>query len=135
MAEPIEDVSSLPGEPLLDQDDGRIGTIERVYEGDDGEGAMWVSVEASLGIGSKRTVYVPLARLKKENDSIKVPYSTSHIRQCPEIESTDQISAEDDVLLRDHYGIDRADHEIRTDNESYADQVPQKRGSASTASD
>ena len=64
-----------------------------------------------------------------------MPYSKGHIKNCPEVDAEDEISAEDDAQLRDHYGIDRADKEIRTDNESYADRVPAERGTASKVSD
>jgi len=76
-------------------------------------------------LGSDKIVFVPLARLKEEQDGLRVPYSSQHIDQCPEVEPSDEISAEDDRKLRDHYGIDRADHELRTDNDSYAERVPE----------
>ena len=134
MATPIDDASKLPGEALYDQQEVQIGKVKKVYESD-GEDPMWVSVEASFGMGDKRMVFVPIARLKQENDQLRVPYSKGHIKNCPEVDAEDEISAEDDAQLRDHYGIDRADKEIRTDNESYADRVPAERGTASKVSD
>ncbi len=71
-------------------------------------------------MGDKRTVLIPLARLKDEDGELRVPYSKDHIGNTPEIDGTDEISAESDRALRDHYGIDRADQELRDDNDSYA---------------
>lgn len=131
---PIEDPGSLPGEKVFDQEDAEIGTVKRVYETEDGD-AMWVSIEASFSLGDKREVLVPIARLKQEGDRVRVPYSKGHIEKTPELEADDQVSEEDDGRLRDHYGIDRSDHEQRTDNESYASRVPAERGTASRATD
>ncbi len=120
MTAPIEDVSSLPGQKVSDQDENPIGEIKEIYAIDGDGDAMWVSVEAKFGMGDKRTVLIPLARLKDENGALRVPYSKDHIGNTPEIDGTDEISAESDRALRDHYGIDRADQELRDDNDSYA---------------
>ncbi len=120
MSAPIEDVSSLPGKKVSDQEENPIGEIKEIYAiGGDGD-AMWVSVEAKFGMGDKRNVLIPLARLKDENGQLRVPYSKNHIGNTPEVDSADGISPECDRALRDHYGIDRADQELRSDNDSYA---------------
>lgn len=126
----IEDVSSLPGETVADQDGMKIGKIKQLYSGGDGEAVMWVTVETSLGIGNKREVFVPLARLKHEHDQLRVPYSSQHIQSAPEVEAEDELSERDDRALRDFYSIDLADQELRTDNDSYAGQVPEEDGTA-----
>ncbi len=90
----------------------------------DGRPPMWVSVEASFGLMDKRTVLVPVARLKEEAGRFLVPYSIHHIESCPEVPADREFSPGQDRRLRDHYGIDRADHELRTDNDdSYAARV------------
>jgi sporulation protein YlmC with PRC-barrel domain len=122
-AEPV-DLEQLPGETIVDQDGRKIGKVKDVL-GKDGESEpMWVAVEASFGLMNKRLVLVPVARIKEEHDHILVPYSIQHVQSTPEVEPADELSPEDDRALRDHYGIDRADHEQRTDNESYATRVP-----------
>ena len=129
-ASAIEDVSSLPGETLCDQDGMKIGKIKQLYSAGEGDSVMWVTVETSIGIGNNREVFVPLARLKQEHDEIRVPYSTQHLQSAPEIEPGDELSERDDRALRDYYSIDLADQELRTDNESYANQVPEEEGTA-----
>ncbi len=120
MTAPIEDVTTLPGKKVTDQEQNPIGEIKEIYAiGGDGD-AMWVSVEAKFGMGDKRTVLIPLARLKDENGELRVPYSKDHIGNTPELDDPDTISPECDRALRDHYGIDRADQELRADNDSYA---------------
>jgi hypothetical protein len=135
MTAPIEDVSSLPGQKVTDQEENTIGEIKEIYAIDgDGE-PVWVTVEASFGMGNKRTVFVPLARLKDEDGTLRVPYSKGHLEQTPEVDGSDGISAENDRQLRDHYGIDTGDQELRQDNNSYATLVPEGEGTARLAED
>lgn len=136
MASAIEDVSSLPGETLHSQDGGPIGEIKHVYGvGDQGE-PMWVTVDASTGIGRERLIFVPLARLKHEEDQIRVPYSQQHVHGSPEAEADEELSEEDDHKLRNYYAIGLADQELRSDNEeSYAARVPEAEGQPRQLSD
>ena len=135
MTAPIKDVSSLPGKNVTDQDETPIGEIKEIYAiGGDGD-AMWVSVEAKFGMGDKRIVLIPLARLKDENGELRVPYSKDHIGNTPELDDADSVSAECDRALRDHYGIDRADQELRGDNDSYATLVTEQEGTAERVAD
>lgn len=135
MTAPIEDVTSLPGRKVTDQEENTIGEVKEIYAIDgDGE-PMWITVEASAGMTDKRIVFIPLARLKEEDGDLRVPYSKDHVIDTPEVDGSDGISAECDRRLRDHYGIDRADQELRADNDSYATLVPEGEGTAKLAED
>lgn len=127
MASPVEDVSKLPGETVFDQWGQKIGEVKQIYAVDEGE-PMWVTVEASTGVAGSKTVFVPIARLKREDDQIRVPYTVQHIEDSPELEPGEELSQEDDRQLRDYYAIDHADQELRSDGKSYADLVPEKGG-------
>jgi hypothetical protein len=122
MTAPIEDVSSLPGKKVSDQAENPVGEVKEIYATDDGY-PMWVAVELSSGMGNKRIVFIPLARIKDENGELRVPYSKQHLGDAPEIDHSDGISAECDRKLRDYYGIDTGDQELRNDNMSYAARV------------
>jgi hypothetical protein len=76
-------------------------------------------------MGDRRIVLIPLARLNDEDGELRVPYSKDHIGNTPDIDGADEISPELDRALRDHYGIDRADQELRDDNDSYATLFPE----------
>jgi PRC-barrel domain len=134
MSAPISDVSSLPGRKIADQQDTPIGVVKDLYALDGTGTAAWVAVEASFGMADKRLVLVPLARIKEEDGRLRVPYSKAHIERTPEA-GGDGIPPEAERALRDHYGIDRADQELRTDNNSYATLVPQEDGVARRADD
>jgi hypothetical protein len=134
MTAPIEDVSRLPGKKLADQADNPIGKVKEIYATDDGF-PMWVAVEMSTGLAGRRTVFVPLARLKEEGGELRVPYSKQRIGEAPEIADGDGISAGCDRELRDFYGIDTGDQEMRNDNKSYAALVSEESGSAKLVED
>ena len=130
MASAIEDVSSLPGEAVNDQDGRTLGKVKEIYAVGEGETPMWVTVEASTGVGRNRLLFVPLARLKQEGDELRVPYSFQHVHDAPEVESGDELSEEDDRALRGYYSIGLADQEFRDSAQSYASQVPDEEGPA-----
>jgi hypothetical protein len=115
MTAPIEDVSSLPGKKVTDQEENPIGEVKDIYAIDGAGHPMWVTVEPSFGMGDKRTVFIPLARLKDEDGELRVPYSTAHIKNTPEVDGGEGISEECDRKLRDHYGIDPADQVVDED--------------------
>ncbi len=134
MTAPIEDVSSLPGKKVADQADNPIGKVKEIYATDDGF-PMWVAVEVATGLAGRRTVFVPLARLKEEDGELRVPYSKQRIGEAPEVADGEGISAERDRELRDYYGIDTGDQEMRDDNNSYATLVSEESGSAELVED
>ena len=134
MTEPIDDVGTLPGKKLSDQMVNPIGKVTDIYATDEGY-PMWVGVNASPGMGGGRTVLVPLARIKDEDGELRVPYSKQRIMESPEVDADAGISAECDRRLRDFYGIDAGDQEMRTDNRSYAVRVPENGGGAQRVED
>ena len=130
-AAPIEDVSSLPGKKVSDQEEVEIGEVKDVYAMEDGF-PMWVAVETGAGMGDKRRVLIPLARLKEEDGDLRVPYSKQHVLDAPQVEG-DGVSEECDEELRAFYAIGIADQELWSDNKSYATLVHEEGGTAERA--
>jgi sporulation protein YlmC with PRC-barrel domain len=126
MAAPIEDPSELKGTSVYDQNGEKLGDVQELYApGGDGD-PMWAAVELSESTFKSRIVFIPLARMKSEDDEVRVPYSMGHIAESPEVEVGDELTKEDDEELRAFYSVDRGDGELRTDNDdSYAAQVPE----------
>jgi sporulation protein YlmC with PRC-barrel domain len=131
---PIEDISSLPGKKVSDQQGASIGKVKDIYAADSGQ-PMWVEVEGSFGSRDSGTVLIPLARLKDEDGDIGVPYSKDRIGDCPEVDTSEGISAESDRELRGYYGIGTGDQELRSDNKSYATLVADEPGESSRVED
>jgi sporulation protein YlmC with PRC-barrel domain len=132
---PIEDVSNLPGKKVSDQEGTSIGKVKDIYATGGDQEPMWVEIEGSFGTRDSRTVMIPLARLKDENGEIGVPYSKARIGDCPEVDTSDGISAESDRELRGYYGIGVGDQELRADNKSYATLITDEPGEASRVED
>jgi PRC-barrel domain protein len=130
MSAAIEDVSSLPGKEVADQEACTIGEIKQIYALDGDGHPTWVSIEATFDEDERRTVLVPIARLKEEDGSLRVPYSKRHLGESPEVQDGEELSEECEKLLRAHYGIDRGDQELRSDNKSYATLVPEEQGAS-----
>lgn len=140
MALRIEDVSSLPGRKVVDQEGQSVGEITEVYGVGDGGEPMWVAIDTAsgerLGEDSEdKVVVVPLGRLREDGDDLSVPYSTAHVEDAPEVDAGDEISEEDDEKLRLYYAIGLADEEFRTESNSYAGQVPEGVGRAQKITD
>jgi hypothetical protein len=124
----------LSGEHVWDQEGKDLGGIDEIYGiGEDGT-PMWITLKIG-GMGSKRRVFVPMARLKHEAGRLCVPYSTRHLETAPDLEIGDEVSEEHERALRDFYAIDLADAEQRSDNVSYAAQVPDGDGPAQKLTD
>jgi hypothetical protein len=79
--------------------------------------------------------WVPITRLKEEDDDIIAPYSKQHILDAPKPEDEDTISAECDRELRIYYGIGTSDQEMWEDNRGYATLVPDEFGEAKKVDD
>jgi hypothetical protein len=118
----IEDVSSLPGKKIKDQQGNEVGEVCEIYE-QDGD-PMWVTVKSSTGMTSDRVLFIPFARLKQEGDAINVPYPIQHLQDSPDVSPEDELSEEQDRELRNYYSVDLGDQELREKNKSYAAQVP-----------
>jgi PRC-barrel domain len=135
MTSMIEDISSLPGKKVVDHESNPIGEIQEIYAQDGEDDASWVVIEAKFGMFFKRKAFIPLSRLKWEGDDIQIPYGKSHIEHCPEIDADGEISKEDERKLRDHYGLDRSDQELITDNTSYVMNLPENEGTPKKVDD
>ena len=135
MTAPLEDISSLPGKKVSDQEGTSIGKVKEIYATDGDGHPMWVGIEGSFGSGGKRTVLIPLARLKDEDGDIAAPYSKGRIGESPEVDTSEGISAESDRELRGYYGIGTGDQELRADHNSYATLVSEEPGAASRVED
>jgi sporulation protein YlmC with PRC-barrel domain len=140
MALRIEDVSSLPGRKVMDQEGESVGEIAEVYGIGDGGEPMWVAIDTASGdrIGEDsedKVVVVPLARVREDGEHLSVPYSIAHVEDAPEVDAGDEISEEDDRKLRVYYAIGLADEEFRTESNSYAGQVPEGEAPAQKITD
>ena len=79
MTAPIADVNSLPGKKISDQAENPVGEVKDIYATDGYP--MWVTVELASGIAKRRTVFIPLARIKDEDGELRVPVQRAAARR------------------------------------------------------
>jgi hypothetical protein len=137
MALRIEDVSSLPGRMVVDQEGEEVGEIKEVYGLGDDSDPMWVVVVIKTGglLSKEVCRFVPMARLREKDENLSVPYSVGHIERSPEVDTEDEISEDEENELRVYYSIDLADQEFRNEPQSYAAQVPEGKGPSTKITD
>jgi hypothetical protein len=135
MSAPVEDVSELPGQTVMDQYEEPIGEIREVYAIGGDRHPTWVTVDIQPEEGEAKTVFIPLARLKQEHGQLCVPYSIEHVASSPEVEATDDLSQEDEHALRGYYSVGVGDGELLSDNYSYATLVPEDDGPSKRVQD
>lgn len=124
-AEPVADLESLPGRDLHDALGRKLGEIQDVIEGDEGDGdePQWVTVTVKPGAFGSELVIVPLARIKEEDERLEVPYSERHVLDAPRPEDPASMSDEDKEELLTYYAVERGD---QPDVESYSTQGTQE---------
>jgi PRC-barrel domain len=133
MTTPVEDVRELPGKMVFDKHDEPIGEVKEIYAiGGDGY-PSWVTVEVQPEEGERRTVFIPLSRLKLDEGDLLVPYSLGHLGSGPDVEAADELSEADEHALRSYYSVGVGDGELRSDNHSYATLVPDEDGPSKRA--
>ena len=102
MTEAIEWVAYV-GAPLYDEDGNVVGTIEEFYVETDDEPPAWVVV-VNEADGASRS-YVPMrdARPAGDGDGLQVPVSREAIGDAPRAERGEDLSADEERRLYDHY--------------------------------
>ncbi|KNB52146.1 PRC-barrel domain-containing protein [Streptomyces caatingaensis] len=96
------DPRSLIGRRAYDRDGTRIGTVDEVYL-DDATGApRWAAVRTGL---FGRDAFVPLEPSVLENDTLRVPYAHTLIKQAPDLGVARHLSPTQELLLHHHYNL------------------------------
>jgi sporulation protein YlmC with PRC-barrel domain len=96
-------INQLRGSTVVDQDGDKVGRVEQVYLDDTSQRPTWVTV--STGLFGTRETFVPLDRATWEDDTLRVPYEKSFIKNAPNLESDGHLEpSEEDELYR-FYGI------------------------------
>jgi len=104
-----EDVLSWRGRDLVDNDGGKIGSIEDIYLDRETDEPEWAVVTTGL-FGTKRT-FVPLTEAQMHEDGIRVPYEKAAVKDAPKIDPDGELSHEEERVLYQHYGREYSDYQ------------------------
>lgn len=97
------DPRSLIGRRAFDRDGTRIGTVDEVYLDDATGTPEWAAVRTGL---FTRDAFVPLEPSELVDDTLRVPYKKSLIRDAPDFGVGRHLSPEQELQLYHHYGMD-----------------------------
>ncbi|MBT2505813.1 PRC-barrel domain-containing protein [Streptomyces sp. ISL-98] len=97
------DPRSLIGRKAFDRNGNKIGTVDEVYLDDATGVPEWAAVRTGL---FSRDAFVPLEPSEVVNDSLRVPYERSLIKDAPDFGVGRHLSPAQELQLYHHYGLD-----------------------------
>ncbi|MER5771982.1 PRC-barrel domain-containing protein [Streptomyces sp. NPDC001985] len=97
------DPRSLIGRKAFDRDGAKIGTVDEVYLDDATGTPEWAAVRTGL---FSRDAFVPLEPSTFVDDTLRVPYERSLIKDAPDFGVGRHLSPEQELQLYHHYGLE-----------------------------
>ncbi|MGH9044692.1 MAG: PRC-barrel domain-containing protein [Acidimicrobiales bacterium] len=102
-----ENIRDWRGHDVVDVAGARIGELEAIYVDTASDVASFASVRTGLP-GRRRLVFVPLTGAKVSPRHLKVAYKKAVVKRSPWIGTDDELLADDEVPLFEHYGLEHA---------------------------
>ncbi|MFI5804989.1 PRC-barrel domain-containing protein [Streptomyces sp. NPDC051561] len=99
------DPRSLIGRKALDRNGTKIGTVDEVYLDDATGVPEWAAVRTGL---FSRDAFVPLEPSSLENNTLRIPFEKSLIKDAPDFGVGRHLSPEQELQLYRHYGLHAA---------------------------
>ncbi|MFD1722500.1 YsnF/AvaK domain-containing protein [Amnibacterium endophyticum] len=96
-----EQINSLPGTTVLDDDGDRVGDVIEVYLAEEGGEPLFVTVKTGF-FGSKQT-FVPLDGADMESGGLHVRYDKARIKDAPRVDADEALSEAEQQTLFDYY--------------------------------
>jgi hypothetical protein len=90
------------GRTVVDRDGKKIGTFDELFLDEDDRPA-WAGV--TTGLFGRRQTFVPLAQAERVGDDLRVPYDEQAVKDAPNIDPAEQLSADEEAVLYEHYGM------------------------------
>jgi uncharacterized protein (TIGR02271 family) len=99
-----EDLRTLRGGTLFDQDGKKMGTVDDIYLDRDTDRPEWALVNTGL-FGTKSS-FVPIAQATREGNGLRVPYTKDHVAGAPRMDPDGELSQQEEAQLYAYYGLD-----------------------------
>lgn len=96
------DPRSLIGRKAFDRHGAKIGTVDEVYLDDATGEPEWAAVRTGF---FGRDAFVPLEPSEVVDDTLRVPYERSLIKDAPDFGVGRHLSPEQELQLYHHYGL------------------------------
>ena len=91
------------GRTLVDRDGEKIGTVDEVYNSQEGGTPEWALVHTGL-FGTRKN-FVPLRGASPGGGEVHVAVDRQAVKDSPSLEADEQLSEAEECRLFDHYGI------------------------------
>ena len=101
----LAQADTFSGRTLLGSDGEKIGRIDTLYVDENGQDAKFVTV--NTGLFGTKTSFVPVAEARLQGEDVVVPYSKDQVKQAPNVEVDEDLTAEEEERLYSHYGMSR----------------------------
>ena len=97
----LDELQSWHRRDLIDRDGDKIGSIGDVYLDEQTGQPEWLTVKT--GLFGTRESFVPIAEARAEGDTVRVPYTKSHVKDAPNVDSDGALSHDEESQLYRHY--------------------------------
>jgi len=100
----LDELQSWHRRDLIDRDGDKIGSIGNVYLDEQTGQPEWLTVKT--GLFGMRESFVPTAKARPEGDTVRVPYTKSHVKDAPNVDADGALSPDEESQLYRHYSMD-----------------------------
>ena len=99
----LQDVQTMRGQDLQDNDGDKIGSIADIYLDRQTGEPEWLAVKTGM-FGSNLS-FVPIREARSTGDAVTVPYEKAKVKDAPNVEADGELSEAEEQRLYEHYGI------------------------------
>ncbi len=89
---------------VIDPDGNKIGKLEAIYVDTASDEPSFATVQVGV-VGRHRLVFVPLDGATVGPTYLRVRYPKKQVRDAPAIGTDDELAAEDEPAVFEHYGL------------------------------
>ena len=100
----LDDVQTMRGQDLYDNDGGKIGEIADIYLDRQTGEPEWLAVKTGL-FGSNLS-FAPIREARSADGRVTVPYEKAKVKDAPNVEADGELSEQEEQRLYEHYGLD-----------------------------
>ncbi len=99
----VGNIREWSGEDVVDEAGDKIGKLESVYVDTASDEPAFATV--TVGVMSKKLVFVPIGDAVVGPGYVKVPYPKNRVKDAPSIETDGELRAEAEGGVFSHYGL------------------------------
>jgi uncharacterized protein (TIGR02271 family) len=103
----LQDVQSMRGQTLHDNDGDKIGEIADIYLDRHTGEPEWLAVKT--GFFGSNLSFVPIREARSGDGNVTVPYEKAKVKDAPNVDADGELSEDEERRLYQHYGLEFGD--------------------------